>query len=102
MIPLPQTFDGQRDQKAFAFKILKREGKIAMLEKRSKDRPNEKPTFEVVIVREMAEKTWPDGRFTPAREGIPGSEFWGTDGWSYETIEKATLRYEALKNRKNA
>lgn len=102
MIALPTEFPGQRDQKAFTFKIVKRECRVALLEKHETLKPSQKPTFEVVIVRELAEKTWPNGITTPAREGLPPSENWGVEGWSYETLEKATLRYERLKSSKNA
>jgi len=54
MRALPETFrEGD-----FVFRLIEREGDIALLEKRKPSISN--PLYEVVIVQEMEAHTWPD------------------------------------------
>lgn len=84
MNPLPTQFDGRADQKGFQFSQIKREGDVALFEKR---KPGWlKPKYEVVIVQKCPERTWPNGLTTPAHEIMPSPEEWGTLGWSPATL----------------
>jgi hypothetical protein len=95
MIPIPSEFKGNRDQSgpagAYHFKLLKRQGQVALFEKSNPDHPT-KPIavlYEVVILKTVPEKRWPDGRVTPAHESMPSPEEWGLYGWSPATYERA-------------
>lgn len=92
MTPIPTEFEGTRDQRGFKFKLLKRTGDICLFEKQK----NRATTYEVVILRKVAEKTFPNGITTPAHESMPSPEEWGTSGWSYPILEKAEQKFWSI------
>jgi len=97
MQTLPETFDGRADQRGYQFKQIKRTGLVALFEKRNPDHPpGTLPAYEVVIVRKVAERRFPNGIVTPAHESMPSPEEWGTSGWSPATLEAAHTRFNAL------
>jgi hypothetical protein len=77
----------------FAFRQIAREGQVALFEK-SKGRY---VGWQVVIVQQWPERTWPDGTVSPPREAMPKDEQWGSLGWTCQTLERAWERFrEAL------
>jgi hypothetical protein len=52
--------------------------------------------FEVVIVQRRRAATFPGGRVTPAHEGLPTSEQWGTAGWPCSDLAGAEARFARL------
>lgn len=90
MRPLPETFalDG------FTFRLLKREGMVALFEKKAPW--TERRFYEVILVQTHAETQFPNGITSPARESMPASEQWGKAGWSYSSLEAAQGRFDAL------
>ena len=95
-LPLPTTFR----KSGFDFKQVRRDGDIAIFEKRHPEVSN--PSWEVVIVqhngaREMA------GVAIPSKESMPWSEAWGKLGWTDLTLEAAESRFNSLvKSRQDA
>jgi hypothetical protein len=92
MIPLPSTFH----KSGFNFRLIDREGDVALLEKNRPGIPAR--FFEVVIVQKTGAHTWPDGRTTEPREHMPSSEQWGTHGWSFSDIEQAWAKFRKLRD----
>lgn len=96
MKPLPEEFDGTRDQRGYHFKMLKRQQNVAIFEK-NKPSTNPKGKFyEVIVVQQCPSKTWPDGRVTEAHETMPSAEKWGVLGYSYATLEEVMKRFEDM------
>lgn len=87
MIPLPTKFRS----KGFDFVQIAREGKHAIFRKTKPGYNFE--VFEVVVIQQMAEHTWPNGHFTPAHECMPGNEVRGKKGWTYQTQEGAWEKF---------
>jgi hypothetical protein len=77
----------------FAFKMLKRIGQLAIFVKQKPD--SEDKSFEVVRIRQNKERIMA-GQTIPACESMPPSTRWGTDGWTYNTIEDAETRLANL------
>jgi hypothetical protein len=103
MNPLPASFIGSRDQRGWHFTILKRNPFVALLEKTKP--PNPTPSYEIVIIRKVPQKTFPNGIVTPAHESLPRPEDWGTSGWTtdnldpaYEIYEREVQSYETQKS----
>ncbi len=70
---------------------------MALFEKRNPAHPPETaPTYEVIIVQKVPEKTFPNGITSPEHEAMPSPEEWGTSGWSYGTLEAALGKFNAL------
>lgn len=90
---LPETFalDG------FTFRLLKREGKVALFEKMAPW--SDRKFYEVVIVQTHEPTTFPTGQTYPARESMPHSEQWGQAGWSYSDLAMAEQKVEDLVKR---
>ncbi|MBI4658303.1 MAG: hypothetical protein HY735_05535 [Verrucomicrobia bacterium] len=90
--PLPETFR----QDGFDFKILTREGRVVLLEKSKQEFPTRH--FEVVIIRQHdAREAF--SKSYPPREGVPPSEAWGKEGWSYSSEEEARRKFADLCSR---
>lgn len=98
MTPLPTAFDGNRDQKAFHFRQLWREGQVVLLEKQFKPEYGESDRrwYEVVLVRTVPLKRWPDGRTTESHEAMPRPEDWGVYGWSYSDLDTAKAKFKEI------
>lgn len=88
MIPLAIKFKSD----GFDFRQIHRSDDIAIYSKSK----GEFTGLEVVLVQKRAEHTWPNGSTTPAHEAMPGSESWGTKGWSYTDRTAALARMSAL------
>lgn len=98
MIPIPETFDGRADQRGYSFKLIQRMGKICLFAKRKSDWSQDCEIYEVVRLQDTPKTTFPDGRVMEAHESLPRPEKWGTDGWSYATLEPARARFYALQD----
>ncbi len=81
-------------KKGFQWTVLHRIGNIAVV-KQSLLEGNHS-VYNVVIVQERAEHTWPNGVTSEAHEAIPSSEQWGVAGWTCQTIEEAKSRMVKL------
>jgi hypothetical protein len=79
---LPESFR----KNGFLFEQVKRRGRWVLLRKRRTGWEN--GVFEVVRIRTYPEKEC-FGKIFPARETLPPSESWGTEGFSYSTEEAA-------------
>lgn len=76
-----------------SFRQLMREGGVALFEK---SKPHHSRSgYEVIIGQKLGPRTC-FGREYPAREGMPGSEEWGTHGWTYCDSEGARKRFAQL------
>ncbi len=87
MIPLVTSFRS----KGFDFVQIAREERHAIFRKTKPGYNFE--VFEVVVIQQMAEHTWPNGHFTPAHECMPGNEVWGSKGWTCQTQERAWEKF---------
>jgi hypothetical protein len=87
MIPLPDKFR----QGGFAFRVLHRRGRVALLVKQKHGQESE--SFEVVILRTLPERQ-AFGQTLPAGEYLPSSEAWGISGWTFTTRADAQNRFE--------
>jgi hypothetical protein len=83
MTPLATTFRS----KGFDYVQIAREGKHAIYRKSRIGHNFE--VYEVVVIIEEPEHTWPKGDTTPAHERMPGDEIWGKKGWTCQTKERA-------------
>ena len=79
MEPLPLSF---RDR-GFFYEQLDRQGDVALY---TQTNHAGIVRYEVVRIRIQREHTWPNGTTTPEKEAYPGSNSWGTLGWTF--IEK--------------
>lgn len=95
MKPIPNEFQGRSDQRAFQFKLLKREKDICLFEKTYKTGGTAKH-YEVVYISKTPKRSFPDGRVVDAHETMPSPEKWGTDAWSPATLEDAHTLFDTL------
>ncbi len=82
---LPHTF---RD-KGYEFHQEKRTDSWAVYKQQRVDN-GKVVAYEVVRIQRFPETRFPDGSVSPPREAYPRSESWGTDGWTFRTLEAAT------------
>lgn len=101
MKPLPTHFIGTGDQgavgdqPAFHFLILKRTGRIILLQKTRGESGS--LSYEVAIVQKVAQRTFPNGITTPQHESMPSSSKWGDSGWSYVELDQAKKKFRQLE-----
>lgn len=92
MKPLATEFT----QKGYSLKQLRREGDLAIFERRS---PRGALGFEVIRVRQ-----YPDYEIgqppvlVPAHEAYPSDSAFGKHGWSMNTLDRAEEKFDELKN----
>lgn len=89
-VPTEHSSDG------FKFKILRREGKIALFHK---TKPTYDAGYEVVILQLAGESYTVKGEtFTREHDSLPMSRDWGVKGWSYDAadFEKADQKFDKL------
>lgn len=78
---------------------IQREGDLTIYTQVFKGEENEVVYFNTMWVRRRAEKVWPNGQVTPAREALPTESEWGLYGWTYTTLKHAEAKFkEAKKN----
>jgi len=77
----------------FDFLLLRREGRIAIF---AGSKPEHfHPNYEVIRIQinKAGERF---GKFHDATESCPRNELWGNEGWTFQTIEDATAKFEEL------
>jgi len=97
MIPLAPQFRAR----GFNWRIVQREGDIAIVEQNKEGWTN--PVLNVVIVQKVKGGPMPRGRTSEDREALPGWEDWGDLAWTCHSREDAKARFNALvDNRQTA
>ena len=89
MIPLATTFRAD----GFDFEQVDREGDLAIYRK---TKGEAQQSFDLGIVQNRVEHTWPNGNTTPAHESMPSSEQWGVKGWTFNALTDARHRLNAV------
>jgi hypothetical protein len=82
--PLPITFEGRGGQKGFHFTLLDRQGDLALFKKHKEGHVS--PFYELVVVQYQNERVMA-GITISARQSMPSSELWGSQGWTFLTEE---------------
>lgn len=77
----------------FVFTLIKRQNDIALFKKRKPGHSQDH--FEVVRIQHHNAVSI-RGRPYPNREAMPPNESWGTDGFSYLSLERAECGYDTL------
>ena len=90
MQPLPTQFT----KFGFTYAQVQRTTETAIY---SQSRHGRIQAFEVVRIRKLPANTFPNGITSPAREAFPGNESWGTDAFTYLTLDCARERQMALE-----
>lgn len=80
----------------FEFKLIRREGAVAMLTKRKPGYGYE--SIEVVRLVAPKEKTI-RGRLVYFEESLPPTGQWGVNGWTFQDIESADRKFDCLVRR---
>lgn len=93
--PLLDVFMGRGSQRGWEFRLVSREGDIAIYEKRD----GSSVVYEVIRVRRSKGMVGviggKDVEFK-AKERYPSDEGFGTDGFSYGSLGDAMVRYNSL------
>jgi hypothetical protein len=98
MKEIDRTFEGRADQRKYRFRLVQRQGRIALFKKQFKSGEGWRG-FEVVrLVESPARAFTVEGRAveTEARETMPSPENWGTDGFSFCDLEAARAKFNAM------
>jgi hypothetical protein len=85
----------------FLHELVAREGLICLV-RRTRIYPDGERGplhFEVVKLRQSAERILPNGTLLPAAEAYPSSESWGENGWTYKSEASALHKYRLLVRR---
>lgn len=90
---LPIEFKGRASQKEFQFKQLKREGMIALYEKKDKEGT---VYYETIVVQKHDGRTMPGGAKVPPSEYFPSDNSFGLYGWCFNLLDKAEEKYQSL------
>jgi hypothetical protein len=94
IVPLafPFTHDGYRHV------LLGRVGRWCVVERTwiGDGRPH-LPHFDVVHLRIVGARRWPDGRWTAAHEAYPPAGTWGREGWTEPTLIHVHRRWAQLR-----
>ena len=80
----------------FTHELVKQDGPVCLVRRHKKDRQLH---YEVVILQWRKDRILPDGSFRAAAWAYPGSEQWGTYGWTYNDAAKARVRYDETRAR---
>lgn len=88
-----QTLKTKFNDSGFEFQQLKREGRVALYEKRKAKYGFD--SYEVVVVQiHPAETVY--GKDYPERELMPPNSSWGRRGWTYSKLGAAENKLEAV------
>ncbi len=96
MKPIAIEFDGRADQRGYHFKLMKREGDVALFEKINPSHKSGTKHYEVVIIKNVPERTFPNGKVTEAHEAMPSPEEWGSSGWSPYDYAAALTKFDEI------
>jgi len=86
--PLKESFS----RKGFTYTVVKREGDKAIYEQKSGKKIL---AYEVIKIRRHNGYTIA-GVFMEPAETYPSDNDWGTFGWTYSSLEQATVKYNTL------
>ena len=86
---MPEPIKTMFEDSNFTYKQIERCGDIAIYTQTHKLSGVER--YEVIRIRVRPAHVWPDGVETPEKEGYPGSNAWGKDGWTFFTLAEAKL-----------
>lgn len=89
---LPTSFKGRASQKSFSFTQIKREGDIAIFEKKD----STTSYWEVIIVQKHNGRTMPGNIVVEPSEFYPGDNQFGIQGWCFGDLEKAEEKFNEL------
>ncbi len=89
MTPIPLIFR----RGGYDYKQVMRDDRAAIYRQ---SRGEESDCFEVVILQKCPTHTWPDGNVTLAHEAMPGSESWGSQGFTCTSLDAAKARFEQI------
>lgn len=97
--PLALEFKGRASQKSFDFKQIKREGDIAIYEKKD----GEMVYHEVIVVQKHNGRTMPGGVVVEPSEFYPSDNMFGLYGWCFRADyqERVNNKFNELVKRKN-
>src|SRR5215510_9981359 len=87
---LPLTFT----ERGFTYQKIERQGDVAIY---GQTNHAGIVRYEVVRIRIQREHTWPNGTTTPEKEASPGSNSWGTLGWTFIERSLAEAKLRALQ-----
>lgn len=90
----------QFDDRTFRYTQVARQGDVAIYRQTHKASGIDR--FEIIRIRIAEEHTWPDGRTTPEREVYPGSNSWGTLGFTTFTLAEAQAKMQSLQTEKES
>jgi hypothetical protein len=85
------------EDSTFTYDQVMREGDVAIFRQVHKVSKIER--FEVVQIRVRAAQEWPDGRVTPEHEAYPGTNSWGTLGFTCFSLADAQALAQQLRDR---
>lgn len=88
-----KTLPNSWKRNGFKHTVLRRDGMVALVERQHS--AVSLPHWEVVKIRVSPEKLVGERAYTEA-EVYPSSERWGTDGWTYTTLEDAMAKFDEL------
>jgi hypothetical protein len=88
-------------KRGFRHELVARQGLICLVRRTRiyPDGDTGPSHFEVVKLRQNAERIAPNGTLLPAAEACPSSESWGRNGWTYNTEARALYKYRLLVRR---
>ncbi len=89
---LPTSFKGRASQKSFFFTQIKREGDIAIFEKKD----STTSYWETIIVQKHDGRTMPGNVKIPASEFYPSDNMFGTYAWCFGNLESAEIKFQSL------
>ena len=90
MKPLATQFRAR----GFSWRIVQREGDIAIVEQSKYEWTN--PVLNVVIVQKHKARKLPNGEMTVDAEGLPSWEQWGDRAWCCSGVADAKARFNKL------
>jgi len=92
----PLRFPFERDE--YRHVLLARAGLWCVVERTwiGDGRPH-LPHYEVIQLRRVGARRWPDGRTTAPHEAYPPPSGWGREGWSEPTLRHARDRWERIR-----
>lgn len=80
----------------YVHRLLKRDGAVCLVER--ENLLTGSVHWEVVRLRPMPARTWPDGSQTEAGECYPSTAKWGIFGWTFTRLTDARQKYRFLRD----
>src|SRR5262245_57813280 len=86
-------------ERGFTYQQIERQGDVAIY---SQTNHAGAVRYEVIRIRIQREHTWPTGQTTPEKEAYPGSNSWGTLGFTCIGLPEAQALAQQLRERTTA